>query len=258
MDSLLFIATLPVVLIGYYIYAKDRNKEPKSLLFKLLLGGIGSVFLVFILNDIIGLFIPNFDKMLESKDTLTLFIASIFGVGLVEEISKWIFAYKISYNNKEFDELYDMIIYCVFVALGFALFENLMYVLVGGLSVGITRAFLAVPGHACDGVFMGYFLGLAKYYDLNKNPSMRNKNIALSIIVPTLMHGVYDFLLLTENLMFILIFFVLVILMYIFTVKKVNAVAAIDHNFYRKKRYCTNCGHEVSDNFCGNCGQKVI
>ena len=59
---------------------------------------------------------------------------------------------------------------------------------------------------------MGYFLGLAKYYDLNKNPSMRNKNIALSIIVPTLMHGVYDFLLLTENLMFILIFFVLVIL----------------------------------------------
>lgn len=257
MNSLVFIAILPVVLIGMYIYAKDRNKEPRDLLFKLLLGGIGSVFLVFALNDILDLLIPGFEKASESKDIITLLLFSIFGVGLVEEISKWIFAYKISYNNKEFDELYDMIIYCVFVSLGFALFENLMYVLAGGFGVGITRALLAVPGHACDGVFMGYFLGLAKYYDLQKQTSNKNRSMTLSIIVPTLMHGIYDFLLLTGNTMFILLFFVLVIIMYIITVKRINSVASIDYNFYYKKRYCTNCGKEVDGNFCGNCGQKI-
>lgn len=35
------------------------------------------------------------------------------------------------------------------------------------LSVGITRAIFAVPGHFCDGVLMGYYYSLVKFYPPN-------------------------------------------------------------------------------------------
>ena len=62
MESLIIIAVLPVFLIGMYIYAKDKDKEPKSLLLKMLLGGIGSALLCIFLNGIISYIIPSFDN----------------------------------------------------------------------------------------------------------------------------------------------------------------------------------------------------
>ena len=173
MDILLILAALPVFLIALYIYSKDRNKEPKALLFKLLAGGVGSAFLTLFISRIIISIYPPFDTFQENASGIELFLCVFFGIALVEEFSKWIFAYKLSYHSKEFDELYDMIIYCVFVALGFAFFENILYVLEGGVATAFTRAITAVPGHAADGVFMGYFLGLAKLYDLHGKEDLR-------------------------------------------------------------------------------------
>lgn len=257
MDDLMMLAALPVIVIGMYIYAKDRNKEPKDLLFKLLLAGVGSAFLTLFISGIIIAFIPGFSNFEESKNILIILLGAFLGVGLVEEFSKWIFAYKISYNNPEFDEFYDMIIYCVFVSLGFALFENIAYVLQGGYTVAIARALLAVPGHACDGVFMGYFLSLAKYFEVNNQPSKKKKCIALSIIVPTIMHGTYDFLIMANNSMLLLVFFVLVIAMYVVSIKRVKKAAADNVNFYYKAQYCGKCGQKAQGKFCSNCGNKI-
>ena len=71
-------------------------------------------------------------------------------IALVEEASKWFFVYKISYNHNEFDSLYDMIVYASFVALGFACFENILYVYSSGIVTGFVRAVSAVPGHVCE------------------------------------------------------------------------------------------------------------
>ena len=43
-----------------------------------------------------------------------------------------------------------------------------MYVSTHGSGVGILRAFTAVPAHAIFGVFMGFYLGLAKFSNSNK------------------------------------------------------------------------------------------
>ena len=258
MDVLIILAALPVFLIGLFIYSKDRNKEPKSLLFKLLAGGIGSVFLTLVITAVIEGIYPPFATFEEDAVGLEQFLCVFLGVALVEEFSKWIFAYKISYNNKEFDELYDMIIYCVFVALGFAFFENIAYVLQGGVAVAFTRAIFAVPGHAADGVFMGYFLGLAKLYDLHGKENLRKKNMALSLIVPMLLHGTYDYLLFIDSsTIIILLFLALVIMLYVFSIKQVNKTSSIKEGFYRTAKYCSNCGKEVTGAFCSNCGKKV-
>jgi RsiW-degrading membrane proteinase PrsW (M82 family) len=120
-----------------------------------------------------------------------LIIYSFICVSLIEESSKLFFLYKSSYNHKEFDYTFDMIVYSVFVSLGFAFFENILYISKGGLLTGISRAFTAIPAHASYGVFMGIFLSKAKCYEV-KNPNKSKLYKLLALLVPILMHGLYD------------------------------------------------------------------
>jgi RsiW-degrading membrane proteinase PrsW (M82 family) len=68
-----------------------------------------------------------------------------------------------------------MIVYASFVALGFACFENLLYVSDTGVFTGVVRAFTAIPGHVCDGVLMGSYLALAKLYQIKGDLKLSNK-----------------------------------------------------------------------------------
>lgn len=253
---LLLIAILPVILLGIFIYKKDRNAEPKKLLVKLFIGGILSCFLTLAISDLMESIFPIFAADTENLTMLGLAIYVFIGVALVEEFSKFFFAYFISNNDKNFDEIYDAIVYCVFVSLGFAAFENILYVYEKGFATGLLRAVTAIPGHACDGVFMGYYLGLAKIASVNKNNKLRNKNLILSLVVPTILHGIYDFCLFSGEVIFFLVFIVFVILLYVHSIKKIKQLSSINTRFVKRESYCTNCGRLVNTNYCGNCGKK--
>jgi RsiW-degrading membrane proteinase PrsW (M82 family) len=49
------------------------------------------------------------------------------------------------------------------VSMGFAAFENILYVFQGGFKVALLRAFTAIPAHATFGVIMGYYMGKSKF-----------------------------------------------------------------------------------------------
>ena len=255
---LLFISILPVLLLGKYFFNKDKNKEPRKLLTKLFLGGLAAVVFTIVVTLILENIFPFLGGDTEEMNLYELFIYVFFGVALVEEVSKWVFVYKISFNHEEFDELYDIILYSVFVALGFACIENIMYVFAGGITVGIIRALLAVPGHCCDAVFMGYYLGKAKQAQITKNDSSKVKNIVLSIVVPTILHGIYDFCLFVGTWASIAIFAVFIITMYALAIKKVKEYAATEGKLQYRQRFCTNCGAKIEGNFCTECGHKSI
>lgn len=250
------ISILPVFLIGMFIYKKDKNKEPTKLLIKLFLGGMGSCFLVTIISIILELIFPIFAADTKNLNLIELAIHVFIGVALVEEFCKWLVAYKISYNDKNFDEFYDAIVYCIFVSLGFACLENLLYVYQYGIVTGIIRALLAVPGHACNGMFMGYYLGLSKIGALNNRKDIKTKNIILSILIPTITHGIYDYCLFSERTIFIILFFIFVIFVYVYVIKKIKKISSINRKMKYKDNYCPNCGHVVDSNFCPICGRK--
>lgn len=252
---LLFLSILPVLLIGYYLYKKDKNKEPKGLLILLfILGSICCIGVVII--SLFLEFIPIFSIDLDKLSFMGKFFNIFIGVALIEEMSKWIVLYTISYNHKEFDELYDMIIYSCFVSLGFACFENIFYVLEGGISIGVFRAFLAVPGHTWDAIFMGQYLGIAKICHVNGRKDLERKNIILSILIPILLHGIYDFCLCLGSYFALFIFLAFVIFMYIISIKKVKKISKIDSRILNKNKYCSNCGSIVDGNYCYKCGNK--
>jgi len=256
---LLLIAILPVYLIGLYVYKHDNDKESKKLLSKLFAFGIISCIPAIILELLVGMF---FDSE-ENMNLITLFFYVLIGIAFIEEICKWFFVYKISYNHHEFDHIYDAIVYCVFLGLGFALFENIFYILDGGLTIAFFRAVSAIPGHACFAVAMGNYLGLAKLAYFNKNYKLEKRNLFLSIIIPCCLHGLYDFCLLTENFCFLLLFLGIMIFIYIYGIKTVNKMAKVPNNFLtfddslRMFKYCPKCGTKSVGKYCIKCGNNL-
>ena len=185
--TLLMLAMAPVFLIILFIFIKDKyEKEPKRLLlYNFLLGAIVSIIITTLLYVIIDIPLPlkNHESVFEQ------FIKAFFVVGLTEEFSKYVIIRFYAQPHKEFNEPFDGIVYAVMVSMGFAATENLMYVLQGGMEVGIIRAFTAVPAHATFAILMGYFMGKAKF---SKNKMVLNLT---GLFLAVLFHGAYDFFL---------------------------------------------------------------
>ena len=262
------LAILPAILIGWFIYAKDKNKESTGLLVKLFIGGVASCFLTFLLTALIERILPGIvpDTVNPTSNVILLFFQVMIGIALIEEFSKWFAVYVFGYKSKEFDEIYDAIVYCAFVSLGFATFENVLYVLLldQQLVTALLRAVTAVPGHACDAIVMGYFIGLAKKSEIYNEFGNRKKYLILSLVVPMVTHGFYDFLIMAGSGLLVLIWVIFVIGMYIFAIRKVNHVSKKGEKL-RRFIQCPVCGNHTDGKFCPYCGsfleqevQKVL
>ncbi|MBP3729155.1 MAG: PrsW family intramembrane metalloprotease, partial [Lachnospiraceae bacterium] len=114
-------------------------------------------------------------------------------VALSEEGAKYFLLKRSSWNSPYFNCRFDGVVYAAFVGLGFALAENVGYVLQYGMSTALIRAVTAVPGHACFGIFMGAFYGAAKQYEHYNIEQSRSYRL-LSLAIPTLLHGTYDYI----------------------------------------------------------------
>ena len=183
---LLSMATAPGFAIMMYIYFKDKyEREPFGLLMLSFWFGVFSIVLPIIVESMSGLS--------GSKDIIKIAIYSFAVVGLSEEASKYMFLRIFIFKRKAFNEPLDGIVYAVMISMGFATAENIMYVLDGGFGVGVLRMLTAVPAHACFGVFMGYFVGMAKF--------KKHKFIylTLGLLTAVIAHGFYDFFLLQEE-----------------------------------------------------------
>ena len=73
-EILLIIAILPVILLGTYIYKKDKHKEPSSLLVKLFISGIISTFIVVIVSVIATIIFPFLNENYATMSALEFFV----------------------------------------------------------------------------------------------------------------------------------------------------------------------------------------
>lgn len=107
---------------------------------------------------------------------------------------KLLFLLALLARNPQYNEPFDAIVYAVFISLGFAWIENIVYVthpLWGGIGTALARAVLSVPGHGLFSVQMGYWLSEAKF-------AGRKVGWLLAFLVPYLYHGWYNYLLLAD------------------------------------------------------------
>lgn len=266
-DFLLIAAILPIIGLGFFIYTKDVNKEPSSLLAKIFILGFFSAIPVIIIELILDSFFSTNDV----TSFLLLFINTFISVALIEEGFKWLITKKFGYNNKEFDEIYDVIVYAVFASLGFACIENILYVISTGFGTAVIRAIFSVPGHACDAIIMGYFLARAKINNINGSKDLEKKNLFLSLFVPSIAHTIYDAILLYVssgagwyNIILFLIFYGFLVGICFGIINKIsNLQQNVNNNFATGVLTTDSSGqikfHPVSSNinYCPICGKPV-
>jgi RsiW-degrading membrane proteinase PrsW (M82 family) len=186
----ILVALAPVVFLFWYFNHRDKYEpEPKRKILKIFALGA----LMVIPAALVETLLINLAGKIAGG-LINILIVSFLIIAPIEELLKFAAVRRWIYRSLEFNEVMDGIVYTVSASLGFAALENILYVLPLGLSTGIARAFLAVPGHACFGALMGYYIGKAKF-----NPSKEFLFTARGIIFAILCHGLYDFLLLTKS-----------------------------------------------------------
>lgn len=188
---LILSSIFPVVVIMVYLYYRDKyEKEPIRVLMKAFGGGVLTIIPALFLAVV---FQPG-AQLFSNNAFLLSFYNAFLLAAVPEEVSKFLFLYLLIWHDKNFNEYFDGIIYAVFVSMGFALIENILYVIEGGYGVAIGRAILSVPAHALFGVIMGYYFAHAKFI-----PSQKAKYLFKGVLFAILAHGIYNFLLMYSN-----------------------------------------------------------
>ncbi|MCR4556845.1 MAG: PrsW family intramembrane metalloprotease [Saccharofermentans sp.] len=192
---LLSLALIPVIGLMIFIYLRDKKeKEPFGLLTGLFFAGMGTVTTA-IIAEHLGQAI--LDVCFPYESALKAFILATVIVGPAEELGKYMVLRLITWKNRQFNYSYDAIVYAVFVSLGFAALENIEYVFNNGVGTALLRMFTSVPGHACFAVFMGFFYSKAKYSTLTNDKKKYILFNLLSIMLPIIIHGLYDAILMS-------------------------------------------------------------
>ena len=192
MSMVLVAGLLPCVVLLWYINKKDSvEKEPPRLLVKLIFLGCLSTIPAMLL-ELVGTNILSSIGMDETS-YLYIFVENFFIVALAEEGCKKFMLRLGSWKSPDFNYVFDGVVYGVCVALGFAGLENVLYISGFGMEVAVVRGLAAVPLHAICGVFMGHFYGLEKKYTVSGMTGLAKNVKTLSIVIPVLIHGFYDF-----------------------------------------------------------------
>ena len=251
-------ALLPAIALAAYIYVKDRaEKEPVWLLLLLLGAGALITMPAAFLEEMLGKVQESFfsaaivvgadgQRYLGTTAYYLYHIVRNFMiVGVVEEGLKLLVTWLITRNSKQFNSLFDGVVYCCFTSLGFAAAENVMYVFNYGWSAAWIRAFTAVPGHLFFGVLMGCGYSVWHIYRSAaqiERQFVREKRILRGpgedftrkhlltncFVLPVIVHGAYDYCCSLASTLSTVLFYLLLAALYFFCFRRVKRVSAAD------------------------------
>lgn len=214
---LLLAALVPVVILLWFIFKKDSTQpEPVRMLLKAFMYGMLSVLLSFVFSMPTAEFF-ELEISPETYSSIGEAVADAFLLAAIpEEVAKLIMLWLLLRKNPFFDEKFDGIVYAACIGLGFAGFENVMYLVEGledgsWLGTGISRALFSVPGHFLFAVCMGYYYSL---YHFGVSRKLVTK--AMILIAPVMAHGIFDSILMSMQIDDTLSFIGMVIFLFFF------------------------------------------
>lgn len=184
------VISLPVIIVIILFFLYKEKIIPKIFFFKLFLyGSIVCVPVIF------------FEQVLLSLITFSSLFTELYKAlivaGFLEEFAKRFVLLSIVKKKDHYNYLYSGIIFALTTALGFAFCENILDVVFNYHSYDINeyRSLISLSGHIIFSLFMGYYLMVSKSIE---NKRKRKYFFQLSLFVPIILHGVFDFLIFTK------------------------------------------------------------
>ena len=229
---ILIVALLPAALLWWYIWKRDQKKEPTKLLVKATCYGVLICFPIALVEILIStiLFGPDGQPTTLIGTTANAFLVA----AIPEETFKLLALWLILRKNPYFDEHFDGIVYAVCVGLGFACFENILYLfqnIEDWMSIAFFRSLMAVPGHYAFAILMGFYYSKYHFVDHSRRTAV------MILVAPVLAHGLYDAVLMTSMVNAVLgglCFIITVVLLcrlHVYARKKVFSMIDTDNYF---------------------------
>ena len=221
------LAIAPTIAYIFWIYLKDKyDKEPINRLAKF-----------FLLGVFMGIIALIVELLLLKLDILTGYTSIIYisfiVAGMTEEGLKAIVLIPNLLKEKYFNEKLDGIIYSMFLSLGFATLENVLYILKEDKStvmeVGLIRAIISTPAHMLFAITMGYYISKYKF---STEKFKKREYLILSVLIPILIHGVFDFILMIKTTWATILFLLYLIYLWKISLDKVDI-----YTDYARKRF---------------------
>lgn len=201
--SYLLLVITPPIILGIIFIKVDIFREPlDKIIVTFLLAFAATTLLLTIFYEFNVFMIP--DAWHDNH-----FINAFFLVALPEELIKFLVLYVYCTRLNEFNEPMDGLVYGAMAGLGFGVNEAFLYaksyIYEGETFIQVAdsilmRGIMALPSHAFDGVIMGSFIGICLFRKVNKLIF-----IGLAILVPTIIHGLWDYLLFIDEPIIILV-----------------------------------------------------
>ena len=255
------LSLLPCALWLWYFSSRSRYKRLSGHV-------LGMTFLFGALATIPALILNLFGKVLLSSflgdSPASQLLLFVLVVGPVEEALKLLAVYFYAYRRPEFDEPLDGVIYSAAAALGFAAIENVVYLAQNDPMLVLLRGPLSNPGHALFSAVWGMSLSVAK-----TKPNLFGKRFPIILqgwLYATLLHSLFDVLLMAASKLGIIIFGLLVFLMIaLFFWVRARIKFHSETSPHREgtlllptRRYCNECGSKCTAGAnCPRCGVFV-
>lgn len=181
-----------ILLLMLILYSDRKSREPVLMILICAFSGAFTICLSLIIDKLILKAHLIGGDLFTSANSYSIF--RILMLAGVEEYAKLFMLYLFLYRNKSYDDIFDGFVYSSIIALSFSLVETVMYVLSEGTfgdmtSLAILRNLTAIPLHLTCGISMGYFVSLEKF---SKNRRRKVINMALALVIPTIIHTIYN------------------------------------------------------------------
>lgn len=186
-----FLGGLIPALLWLFFWLREDRCQPEPRAF---------IFLAFIAGMITVLAVLPFEKLAASTLSGGMVIVAW---ALIEEVFKFGAAYLTVLRRRAVDEPIDDLIYMISVALGFAAFENTLFLIsalqhgdvINSILTGNLRFIGAMLLHTLASATVGIWMALAFY----KSRSVRILYTSLGLILAIILHALFNFFIITSN-----------------------------------------------------------
>ena len=185
MAVMVLAAVGPALLFLWLVLRQDRFPEPAAPVLTTFVLGFAIIPVVILLAWPLDTWAAR-----VNNPVWTPVMEAFLTAAVPEEVLKFAVLTLYCLRHRHFNEPMDAIVYGVTASLGFAALENVLYVTQAGddwTATAIARALTAVPGHGALGAVMGLLLAKARF-----GPPERRWPLAWALVVPILLHGLYD------------------------------------------------------------------
>lgn len=227
---LYLVGFLPSFIWLIFYLRKDIHPESNKMILRVFLGGIiitaPALFLEIGFNE--------FFSFLKTQGILIPLLFTLFTMSIIEEYGKYLVVKLNVLRSSEIDEPFDILLYLIISALGFAALENILVLAKHHPLLTIENVFwlmflrflLTVFFHALSSASFGFFIALSYLYTRQKKFLF-----CLGLLTSSLLHTLYNFFIIQltswSKIVLPLILLIVMALFVSFAIKKLKKIKSL-------------------------------